>query len=125
MAVGDQNLTKISITPLIALIVDIPEDMQGSFYAGQVHVGIKENCFESSSALCHMTELSTILRGTSPKEILCLYTDGGPDHRVNFLSVQIALICLFLQEDRDMVLAVRTPPYNSWKDPAEWVMSLY
>ena len=55
---------------------------------------------------------------------MSIYTDGGPDHRVNFLSVQIALICLFLREDRDMVLAVRTPPYNSWKDPAERVMSL-
>ena len=85
-----------------------------------------ENCFEASSALRHMTELSSILRSeeNSPKEILCLYTDGGPDHRVTFLSVQIALICLFLREDRDMVIAVRTPPYNSWKDPAERVMSI-
>jgi hypothetical protein len=55
---------------------------------------------------------------------LALYTDGGPDHRVNYLSVEIALICLFLKEDRDMLVAVRTPPYNSWKDPAERVTSV-
>ena len=30
---------------------------------------------------------------------------------------------LFLKEDRNMVVAVRTPRYNSWKDPAERVMS--
>ena len=26
--------------------------------------------------------------------------------------------------DKDMVLAVRTPPYHSWKDPAEMIMSI-
>ena len=52
-----------------------------------------------------------------------MYTDGGPDHRTNFVSVQLSIISLFLKEDRDMVVAVRIPPYNSWKDPAERVMA--
>ncbi len=71
----------------------------------------------------HVTELHCVLQDDE-NPILALYTDGGPDHRVNYLSVEIALICLFLKEDRDMVIAVRTPPYNSWKDPAERVMSV-
>ena len=54
--------------------------------------------------------------------LLAMYTDGGPDHRTNFVSVQLSIISLFL-EDRDMVVAVRTPQYNSWKDPAERVMA--
>ena len=37
-----------------------------------------------------------------------------------FVSVQLSIISLFLKEDR---VAVRTPPYNSWKDPAERVMA--
>ena len=46
------------------------------------------------------------------------------DHRVNYLSVEIALICLFLKEDRDMLVPGRTLQFNSWKDPAERVMSV-
>ncbi|GBC14689.2 hypothetical protein GLOIN_2v1778764 [Rhizophagus irregularis DAOM 181602=DAOM 197198] len=44
--------------------------------------------------------------------ILCLYTDGGPDHRTTFGSVQISL---FLRGDFDMLIALRTAPYHSWK----------
>ena len=52
-----------------------------------------------------------------------VYTDGGPDHHVNFLSVQLWHIAIFLARDLDCLIAVRTPPYNSWKNPAERVMS--
>ena len=72
-----------------------------------------------------MTELPQIMKtGNIEKEIMCLYTDGGPDHRVTYLSVQVSLICLFLRTNADMVIAVRTPPQNSWKDPAERVMPI-
>ena len=92
-------------------VTDVPEDMDGSFYRGQVYVGIKENCFEPSSPLRHNTELSKVFNeNAEDREILCLYTDGGPEHRVTYMSVQLALICLFLKHDYDMVLAVRTPP---------------
>ncbi len=36
---------------------------------------------------------------------------------------QIALICLFLQGDFDLLVAVRTAPNHSWTNPAEWIMS--
>ena len=45
--------------------------------------------------------------------------DGGRDHRTNLISIQTSLVCLFLKEDRDMDVAVKTPPYNSWEGPAE------
>lgn len=43
--------------------------------------------------------------------------DGGPDHNLTY-------ICLFLQLDLDMLSAVRTPPYHSWKNPVERIMSI-
>lgn len=58
------------------------------------------------------------------KPILCLYTDGGPDHNTTFLATKIALINLFLAKDLDMLIAVRTPPYHSWKNPVERIMSI-
>ena len=56
--------------------------------------------------------------------ILSLYTDGDPDHRCTFGSVQIALVCLFLAGDFDMLIAVRTAPHHSWCNPAERIMSV-
>ena len=121
--VGGHDFTKFSIIPSVILKLDIPENIEGSWYNGSVSVGLKEHTFQPSSAIRHVTELHSVLQhDVCPT--LALYTDGGPDHRVNYLSVEIALICLFLKEDRDMLVAVRTPPFNSWKDPAERVMSV-
>ena len=58
------------------------------------------------------------------KPILCLYTDGGPDHNNTFLATKLALMSIFLEKDLDMLVAVRTPPYHSWKNPVERVMSI-
>ena len=53
--------------------------------------------------------------------VLVLYTDGGPDHNVTFLKTQLSLISLYLSHDLDMLIAVRTAPYYSWKNPCERV----
>ena len=55
--------------------------------------------------------------------MLLLYTDGGPDHRITYISVQVALICLFLSLNLDYLLAARTAPYHSWRNPVERIMS--
>jgi len=57
--------------------------------------------------------------GNTP-EIFLLNTD----HRNTFGSVQIALICLFLLGNFDLLASVRTAPYHSWMNPAERVMSI-
>ena len=120
--VADHDFTKFSITPRVALSIDIPDTIEGSFYRGQVYVGVKENCFEASSALRHMCELGSYEENNKP--ILVLYTAGGSDHMLTFMSVKLSLIAYFLKHDKDVLIAVRTPPYNSWKDPAERVMSI-
>ena len=42
-----------------------------------------------------------------------------------FRIYQLALLCLFLKANKDMVVAVQTPPYNSWKDPAARIMLIF
>ena len=63
------------------LLVDIPESIEGSWYAGDAFVWIKDALFESSSPLRHATELyqylSTRMDG---QHILFVYSDGGPDN---------------------------------------------
>ena len=121
LLVADHDFTKLSVSPSVTMQINIPEDIEGSFYVGQIHAGVKENCFQPSSPLRHISELSKILEeGETNKEILCLYTDGGPDHRVTYLSVQMAMICLFLRHDKDMLIAVRSPPQN----PPERIMPI-
>ena len=124
MMVGDHDFTKLTLTPSVNFLVNIPESMEETFYHGRVFVGLKGSVFQSSSPIRHATELSKILETDNTNPILLLYTDGGPDHRSNYPSVQIALICLFLHLDLDFLCAIRTPPYNSWKNPAERIMSL-
>ena len=100
--VGDHDFSKFSLTPSVALVIDIPETVDGSFYRGDVFVGLKENAFEPSNPVRHMTELNSILRSRQDtKPILLLYTDGGPDHRLTYISVKLSLIALFLKRDLD------------------------
>lgn len=94
LQVADHDFTKFSMTPSVCFFVNIPENITDSFYTGDVYVGLKENAFQPSSPIRHMTELNNILTGMSEKPILLLYTDGGPDHRLTYTTVQVSLIAL-------------------------------
>lgn len=122
---GDHDFTKFGIVPSVTFILDIPDSIEESWYTGSVHVGVKDAIFEPSSPLRHACELyNTLMSLPLRKSILFLYTDGGPDHRLTYLSVQISLITLFLKLDLDFLCAGRTAPYHSWKNPVERVMSV-
>ena len=74
-----------------------------------------------------MAELSTVLAqevNTVLRLVLLLYTDGGPDHRTTYVSVQAALLALFLKHKLDYLVAARTAPMNSYRNPAEQAMAL-
>ena len=87
-------------------------------------MGLKENAFQPSSPIRHMTELKGVFLEAVDDchSLLLLYTDGGSDHRLTYASVQISLISIFMALDLDFLCAVCTPPYHSWKNPAERIM---
>ncbi|KAL5012660.1 hypothetical protein ScPMuIL_011211 [Solemya velum] len=89
-------------------------------------MGVKDLVLEPSSPLRHIAELKQILMNEEllAKPVLCIYSDGGPDHRLTYLSVQLAIACLFLSGQFDMIIAARTPPMASWKNPPERIMSI-
>jgi hypothetical protein len=124
--VADHDFTKTGIIPSVAMICNIPESINGDFYAGKVHIGLKDPIFQPSSPLRHATELYHMLlkKELIDKPVLCLYTDGGPDHRCTYVRVQLSYICLFIALDLDYFVAVRTPPQHSWKNPVERIMSI-
>ena len=122
---GDHDFTKFGIIPSVIFIVDIPDTITDSWYTGDIFVGLKNSVFEPSSPIRHTCELYQVLRSVSfSSPVLFVYTDGGPDHRITYVSVQLSLICLFLKLDLDFLCAGRTAPYHSWKNPVERVMSL-
>ena len=57
--------------------------------------------------------------------MLPVYTDGGPKHRSNFLSVQIAMIALQLFLDLDILIATRTSPGHSCISPPEKINFIF
>ena len=47
LMVGDHDFTRNSLTPSVALFIEIPESINGSLYHGQVCVGVKDSVFEA------------------------------------------------------------------------------
>ena len=115
--VANNDFTKFGIIPSVTFVVDIPEDVKESWYNGRVFIGMNEAVFEPSSPHHHMTELVHLLKSAPSipdKPLLFIYSDGGPDHRLTCLSVQLSLISMFLKPNLDFLHATRTAPYHSW-----------
>ena len=75
---GDHNFTKTSVTPSVSFLVDIPDDITGSWYTGQADVLFKDTTFEPSSPSQHGTEVVSILGERAiDYPVVFLYTDGG------------------------------------------------
>ena len=115
----------------VNLINEIPEQVDKSFFGGNVFVSVKDRIFEKSSPSRHAAELSDHIRENfsddkvhSTKPTMFLYTDGGGDHNVTNPTVKVALMAMFLHLDLDMMVAMRTCPTQSWVNPAERVMSI-
>ena len=124
-AVGDHDFTRFSIIPSVVFHLDIPDSFEGSWYTGKVLVCLKDAVFQASSPHWHAAELHNIMptrMGT--KSIFCVYSDGGPDHRLTYVSVQLSLIALYLNLDLDFLIACRTAPNHSWRNPVERLMSV-
>ena len=118
--VRDHDFTKFSMVPSVTLVNDIPTEITGSWYSGRVFYALKESAFEPSSPIRHVAELRSCLQSLGEvNPILLLYTDGRPDHRLTYLSVQVALIALFRKLNLDYLCAARTAPCHSWKNPVE------
>lgn len=94
-------------------------------HRGQVWIGLKDAVFQSSSPLRHAAELQKLLlQRVQDRTMLFIYADGGPDHRLTYVSVQLSLIALFLNLNLDVLIACRTAPNHSWTNPVKRIMSI-
>ncbi|WAR16034.1 hypothetical protein MAR_030628 [Mya arenaria] len=127
----DHDFHIAGIVPLVCFNIDIPSNLNDSFYNGIVNVTVKDKLFESSNPLRHSTESVSIIRKlmssddiNMEKPILIRYTDGGPDHRVTYRSVQLCSLLEFIALDLDMIVCAKTAPAMSYLNPAERTMSV-
>ena len=121
------DFAKFKINPSVLLLADIPDDINLSFYRGQVYVLVKDAVFQPSTPLRHSTEMRKALQHAGlhrQTEVLLVYSDGGPDHNVKFVTVWLAHILLFLACDLDFLIAARTCPQQSWRNCVEKIMSI-
>ena len=124
----DHDFHLAGVVPSVAFFPNIPKESRDSFYSGSVFVTLKDKVLQPSHALRHSVELSNIVQTHFEKEestnhVVLVVSDGGPDHRVTYLSVKVAMIALFKSLDLDMLIAIRTCPYQSWSNLAERAMS--
>ena len=122
----DDDFSPLTLIPTVVLSHEIPDDINGSRYRGQPYVFIKVSATEPSSALRNAAELKSVLIARysdlhSISPIILLYTDGGSEHRTSFLSVKIAVIALQKSLNADMIVALRTAPGHSYRNPPKRV----
>ena len=89
---SDHDFSKVSLVLTVLLIHEIPNSIDESFYRGIPYVYLKIHATEPSSAIRNAKEIAdTLIEKYEGKEniptMLNIYTDGGPEHRSNFLSV--------------------------------------
>ena len=90
---GEHDFTKFSLIPSVAFIIDIPAAIDGSWYDDEVYIGLKGAVYKPSSPLQHLTELYSILViRIGERKALFIYTDGGADHHLTFVS----FVCLMM-----------------------------
>ena len=92
---SDHDFTCSSVTPSVALFIDIPQSMDGSFYHGKVCIGVKDSVFEGSFSQCHGAELSSLLfKLNYNNPMIFLYTDCRPDplSQLLFCTVDIHML---------------------------------
>ncbi len=76
-------------------VVDVADDVVASavafaiIFAGKAHAWLKDSIFEPSHPMWHATQLLSLRKSSRPNGGEMIYTDGGPDHNINFFNVLI------------------------------------
>ena len=72
-------------------------------------------------------QMTSILRSHystyGASRLLLVFTDGGGDQNVARIPTQNSLICLFIQINLDMLVALRCCPTQSWMNSPKPIMS--
>ncbi|ORY41532.1 hypothetical protein BCR33DRAFT_825419 [Rhizoclosmatium globosum] len=120
---------KIKLVPTVALDLKIPETVGGDWFNGNVFFELRDVATSPTNPMRNVSMIYNIIRKSDADfgrvAALLLLTDGGSDHNMSHVSVQIALITLAIMTGTDFLVAVRTVPGHSWSNMVERVMSIF
>ena len=110
--------------------MSIPESFEGSWYTGSVSVGLKNCCIRVrwvpgflTCQACNRTPPWANQDGGNEQHTVCLFWwRDWP--QTNLFVCHLSLIALFLNRDVDFLVASRTAPKHSWRNPVERLMSI-
>jgi hypothetical protein len=77
---------------------------------------IKDLIFQQSSPIRHAVELLAINKrfNRKPEAFTLAFTDGGPDHNISFINVQLSWLTYFLlTRSNSLIVSRTTPPTQS------------
>ena len=101
------------------------------FLSGRPFFTTKDKVSAPFWSIAHGADLRSIIRfhnstdGASiDKEILVMFTDSSSDHNGMHISTQVSIICLFIQVNLDMLVALGCFPTQSWVNPSERIISI-
>ena len=110
---------------------NIPGEVSGSFFIGdddgigQIFVTVRDAVFDPSNIFDHCAQLIDTLRKKELNPtVLILQTDGGPDHSMKRVAVQLALYATFRELDVDHFVVLRCAPNGSARNKVERSMSV-
>ena len=102
------------IVQSVTFAIDNAETITETFFRGNAFVTNKDKVTQPSSALRHSTEFTHLIHTnfnedgiTSKQPVAVVVSNGGPDHKVTFGSVQVTTLAMFLVLDFDMVVYIR------------------
>ena len=127
----DHDFHAANIVTSSTLRCNIPDEVSGSFFigddngVGQIFVTVRDAIFDPSNVFDHCAQLIDTLRqkGLNPT-VLILQTDGGPDHSMKRIAVQLALNATFRELDVDHFVVLRCAPNGSARNKVERSMSV-
>jgi hypothetical protein len=129
---ADHDWKCANIIPSVIHFGNIPNDMSGSFFGGghddgtgELEVVLKDATFDASDVFSHCAQLLVSLQSRGVPLLLLHQTDGGPDHNLQFLRTQLALVAMFLVlRDMDHLVVIRGAPQGSYLNTVERGMSI-
>ena len=124
-AADHDTVIKSTIAPSVMLHIDHPcYNNLGSFYKGQVYVGLKDNSLHKGSSIRHVIEFGkTMTDQLENKLALILFSDGGGDRNHRFERVQVGLLHLAVMFNLEKTFAVKTAAGGSCWNMVERCMS--
>lgn len=113
------------VTPCGILVQEVPPQVKGAWYQGQLYITNRESVFTQSNPFLHILQTIEVYNHEkSNAAVMTVKTDGWADHCMEHIRVIIALLCIVLELDLDFLAAGRPAAGDSRYNEIERTFSI-